>query len=108
MLLIQVKSVCILNVENLFQGILHHIFSVNSLHWNRGVITTPLSAYQKLEKCFKYKTLLTVTKRHLAYRSFTGAAITERRNTGENDISSHSLNGLKRVLPSHQVLSSPW
>lgn len=67
-LFLEVKSICILHLENLFQGILHHIFSLNSLHWNKGVITIPLSVFQKLEIYFKYKTRLTVTKKHLSYK----------------------------------------
>lgn len=36
----EVKSIYILHLENLFQGILYHIFSFTSLHWKSGVITT--------------------------------------------------------------------
>lgn len=39
-LFLEVKSIYILHLKSLFQGIQHHIFSLTSLHWNRGVITT--------------------------------------------------------------------
>lgn len=39
-LLVEITSIYILHVKNLFQGIQHHIFSLTSLHWNRGVVTT--------------------------------------------------------------------
>lgn len=45
----------------------------------------PLSVFQKLERYFKYKTLLIVTKRHLSYKSFTDMVITKIENTGESN-----------------------
>lgn len=67
-LFLEVKSICILHLENLFQGILHHIFALTSLHWNRGVITTFSVSETREVNSFKYKALLTVTKRHLPYK----------------------------------------
>lgn len=76
-LFLEVKSIYILHLKNLFQGILHHFTGTEE--------PLPLPLFQKLERYFKYKTLLMVTKRHLSYKQFTDMVITEIENTGEND-----------------------
>lgn len=58
-----------------------HLF----IHFTGTEGSVRLSVFQKLERYFKYKTLLCVTKRHLSYKQFTDMVVTETENTGEND-----------------------